>query len=279
MLKLNIADIPIEVTNNNLDLPDSFLLFKNEVKDSCNLKIIINTTNYITYPNNIKLTESEINWWQESSTLNAGIYDSKNKEVVLTLSMDGQCENALLSHNKNYCDKEYTIIGPLGELLFRNKILYNDGLVIHAAAIECNGKGIIFSAPSETGKSTQARLWKEYIGASILNGDRPAVRIFNNQAYVYGTPWSGSSNDFMNSKAPLSAIIVLQQAPVNTIEKLTPTKAIANLMPRCFLPYHSPRLLHLAINNLEKVISTTPVFLLKCRPDYEAVELVYQCIR
>ncbi|WP_370839368.1 hypothetical protein [Intestinibacter bartlettii] len=33
-------------------------------------------------------------------------------------------------------------------------------------------KGILFSAPSGTGKSTQADLWEKYENAEIINGDR-----------------------------------------------------------------------------------------------------------
>lgn len=42
------------------------------------------------------------------------------------------------------------------ELVF----IINQGFQLHASVINWKDKGILFSAPSGTGKSTQADLWK-----------------------------------------------------------------------------------------------------------------------
>jgi hypothetical protein len=49
-------------------------------------------------------------------------------------------------------------------------------------------------------------------------------------------------------------------------------------MPRCFLPYFDTDLMPQAMTVLERLVNDIPVFLLKCRPDYEAVELVRRCL-
>jgi hypothetical protein len=113
----------------------------------------------------------------------------------------------------------------------------------------------------------------------MLNDDCPAIRVSDGQPFVYGTPWSGSSNIFINSKVPILAVVLLEQAPENTIRQLSNHEAVNKLMPRCFLPYYDSRLMDMAINTLEKIISAVPVYLLKCRPDREAVELVHQCVK
>lgn len=61
---------------------------------------------------------------------------------------------------KEYKDellREFHISGMLAmELVF----IINQGFQLHASVINWKDKGILFSAPSGTGKSTQADLWK-----------------------------------------------------------------------------------------------------------------------
>lgn len=164
--------------------------------------------------------------------------------------------------------------GSAGEVLFRTAILKNGGIVVHSAGIVCNGSGIIFSAPSGTGKSTQAGMWKIAKNAVVLNGDRAALRFRDNMLRVYGTPWAGSSPESKNGNAPLKAIIVLEQYDRNELIPLSMPEAVRYLAPRCYLPHGQPRLLDLAISNLDRILRSVPVYLLKNKRGFEAVELV-----
>ncbi len=164
---------------------------------------------------------------------------------------------------------------------FRNLLLLKNGLQIHCSAIEYEGKGFIFSAPSGTGKSTHIRLWRDLYGdmVTIINEDRPAIRYINNAPMICGTPWSGTSDNFTNKIVPLSNIVMLEQAAENSIERLEPLRALQMLMPRCFLPYFDIELMKNGIGTLERLLKDVPVYLLKCKPDYEAVELVQKCLK
>jgi hypothetical protein len=165
-------------------------------------------------------------------------------------------------------------------IAFRYMLIKKGGLQIHSSSLEYKGKGLIFSAPSGTGKSTHTGLWKELYkdDVIILNDDRPAIRYIDGAPMLCGTPWSGSSDSFANKIVPLNCIVMLEQAPVNSIEKLTGQKILQMLMPRCFLPYFDQALMNDSMDTLEKLIKDVSVYLLKCRPDYEAVELVRQCL-
>lgn len=44
---------------------------------------------------------------------------------------------------------------------FYMKLLKHQGFMIHASAVEKEGKAYLFSAPSGTGKSTHAQLWRQ----------------------------------------------------------------------------------------------------------------------
>jgi hypothetical protein len=165
-------------------------------------------------------------------------------------------------------------------IAFRNHIVKKNGIQIHCSSIDYQGTGLLFSAPSGTGKSTHMRLWRELYkdDVTIINEDRPVIRYMNNIPMLCGTPWSGTSDSFANKIVPLKTIVMLEQAPTNSIEKLSGGMVLQLLMPRCFMPYFDSELMVEATTTLEKLITDVPVYLLKCRPDYEAVELVRSCL-
>ena len=107
-----------------------------------------------------------------------------------------------------------------------------DTLLIHASVIRNAGYGYLFTAPSGTGKSTHTHLWYKYIpGSDLMNDDNPVVRIVDDEARVYGSPWSGKTPCYRNIWAPIGAITRIEQRPVNEIERLPPVQAFAALLP------------------------------------------------
>ena len=76
--------------------------------------------------------------------------------------------------------------------LDRRMIEYG-GLILHCAYINHRGKGILFSAPSGVGKSTQAALWEKYRGSEIVNGDRTLLRKKEGKWLACAWPVCGSS--------------------------------------------------------------------------------------
>ncbi len=273
---LNIADLKISINENknfvhNLKWLDNF---QSENKSTdINVKFCFN--NYVGQLDEKVYTEDRLTWWTNKSgyfiTLN-----NKSSDVILStlvFSMDG---NTIDFYYSNEITKTYFKI--LFEIGFRNIILFHVGFVLHAAAIEFNGKGILFSAPSGIGKSTQAALWIKYKNARILNADRPAIRIINNEVRVYGTPWSGTANQHLNISAPLKAIFMLEQSTINEVIEISSMEALQKIATRCFLPYFDEKLMELALTNIGAVLQKTPVYLLKCRPDSEAVDVVASCL-
>ncbi|MDR3270189.1 MAG: hypothetical protein LBT32_01555 [Peptococcaceae bacterium] len=165
-------------------------------------------------------------------------------------------------------------------IVFRYGALHFQGVAIHASTIKWRDQGIAFCAPSGTGKSTQVKLWQKYKDdVTVLNDDNPIVRVIADQAMIFGTPWSGSAHINRNDSAPLTAIILLEQAETNSLARVAQEEAVFKFIPRVFLPYYNKTYLDLALNIVETVVRIVPVYALKCRPDQEAVELVYQCLK
>jgi hypothetical protein len=161
-----------------------------------------------------------------------------------------------------------------GELIFRTAILFSGGLVFHSSGLDDNGRGIVFIGHSGAGKSTQVGLWSQEPGVIAMNEDRIAVRVEAGCPMCYGTPWGGTADTARNHAAPLAALIMLEQAPENTIQPIQPAAAASMLAARAFLPYWDQSLMSHAMANLNAILERVPVYLLRCRPEPAVVSLV-----
>lgn len=148
------------------------------------------------------------------------------------------------------------------------------GLILHSSFVQWREKGILFTAPSGTGKSTQAELWHRLLGAEIINGDRVILRRNNGIWKAYGLPYAGSSEIYLNKSANIGAIIVLRQADHNCIEDLKPGKAFQYLYSELILRSWDREYQEILTEELEDLVLHVPVYLLHCRPDRGAVDLV-----
>ena len=136
------------------------------------------------------------------------------------------------------------------------------------------GDAILFTAPSGTGKSTQAGLWEQFAGAETLNGDRSMIRRVDGVWTAFGSPFAGTSGIYRNEHAPIRALIVLRQAPENTIRRLSLAEAFRAIYSESVLPrWHQDA--HQRVNSLvTEIVSEVPVYLLACTPDERPVTLL-----
>lgn len=165
------------------------------------------------------------------------------------------------------------------ETLALEKVLLPENmLVLHSSYIIHEGMAILFTAPSGTGKSTQADLWKEYKKAEIINGDRSIMQISDHGIQAHGLPFCGSSGINANKSAPLAGIIMLEQAPENSIQKCPPAMAVRKLYSECSINYWNPQAIEHAFQIIEKIVERIPVYILKCTISEEAVNLVHNTL-
>lgn len=153
-------------------------------------------------------------------------------------------------------------------------LLAFDALILHASFISWQGKGVLFSAPSGTGKSTQADLWRQYEEADILNGDRAALRRVSGRWRAYGLPYAGTSGIYRNESVPLKAITALRQSGENRIRRIYGAEAFKYLYPETMIHRWDTSFEQKASKLLFEVLTDVPVYLLECRPDQEAVQLL-----
>ncbi len=160
------------------------------------------------------------------------------------------------------------------QLALPHVLLKKERLLIHSSYILTPDGAIIFTAPSGTGKSTQAALWKQHRNALIVNGDRSVVGLCDGIAMAYGFPLSGSSDDCLNRTAKLRAIVSLKQAKRNTIRRLTPSEAITVFINGSYLSENYQQDLPLIVDSAIPITRKVPMFELSCLPNEGAVELL-----
>ena len=143
--------------------------------------------------------------------------------------------------------------------------------LLHAAFVEWKGQGIAFTAPSGTGKSSQAALWEKYAGAETVNGDRMAFGLRAGRIWGFGIPIAGSSQIFRNRDLPLRAVVLLEQGPENQIIRESPARALPFLLSQTTVNRWDGAFMGGVMDLLGNLLRQVPVFRLRCRPDAEAV--------
>jgi len=158
---------------------------------------------------------------------------------------------------------------------FGQRVLSNNTALIHSSVVE-NGKyAVAFLGKSGTGKSTHSRLWVETNkGFKLLNDDNPAVRIEDGEVYIYGTPWSGKTDCYINKKIKLMSIVRLTQAKENKMQwKTRGVDSLLILMPSFTAIRWNNGIFSSMIGILENIIQYKNVGQLDCLPNAEAAEL------
>lgn len=181
----------------------------------------------------------------------------KNHEITLTQSMVPGIVSARLVLNA--LDVEH-LVSAAG------------GVILHGSCIAWEGRAVVFTAPSGTGKSTQAELWRMHRDARIINGDRVVLLPENGLICAAGLPFSGSSRYCENRILPLAAVVYLRQAPENTIRQLRGAAAFRRIWEGCTVNTWNREDVEAASGMVESLLGSIPVYELACRPDAAAVE-------
>lgn len=153
-----------------------------------------------------------------------------------------------------------------------------NALLLHASYVDYEGNGIIFTGPSGIGKTTQAELWEKYRNATIVNGDKVFVRLVDDKFHAYGSPWKGSSEYGINKKSELKGIVVLLQSDKNSIRKINSIEAMQLFFPHVFLPRWDEACMHDLLNSFNLLLEKTPIWLLECNLEEEAVKITEKAI-
>ncbi|HEU4401012.1 MAG TPA: hypothetical protein VFT43_02790 [Candidatus Polarisedimenticolia bacterium] len=168
----------------------------------------------------------------------------------------------------------HPFVYPFDEVVFLARLSRGRGVLVHACGLAFNGRGILFLGTSGAGKSTTARLWKERGGATILSDDRIVIRREAEGYRIYGTPWHGEAGWETPASARLDAVYILDQAPRNRVQEISPNAAVAQMMVRAFPSMWDQNGLEFAVRFLADMADLVPVRRLQFLPEPSAIDCV-----
>ena len=205
------------------------------------------------------------------ATAQEGVFIFRKEEDILLVNLDWTKAEIL----PRISEENFNIYS---KMLFYTHAIQRRIIQFHSSLIDMQGRGLMFLGPSGIGKTTQAELWNRYRDALIINGDIVFVQETEGGFLGWGTPWHGSSPYCENASVPVEALIVLKQAPENSIRELTGFEKVTAVSNNVFYPRWLENGMELCLDVLDHLLCALPVYELSCRPDEEAVALTEKTI-
>lgn len=208
------------------------------------------------------------------------IVNSENAELVVSVS---EQDIALELSSSDILEQRSSAAYAEAVCVYRGicrRLPQYGAFLFHSSVVECDGVSYAFSAVSGTGKSTHTSLWLKHFGdrARIINGDKPIFRFADGRLRVYGTPWCGKEGYNTNAESPLHALCFIERGSVNEIHRIDTSEAIGRMFSQILLP-EDEEAADLLFPLLEKLLTVTPAYLLKCNISDEAVTVAYNAMK
>lgn len=213
----------------------------------------------------VKLYREGTGWFIEMSP-------DHNRPVCASALSDEHFNHAVVElHTRRVSDAVFGINNAL-MLMYAFRTAMMGTLEMHASVISNSGRAFLFLGKSGTGKSTHSSLWLEYVpGSELVNDDNPIVRVLEDGTVMaYGSPWSGKTPCYKNLEYPVGAFVRIRQSPENRIERMGLLESYATIYSSCSGFKAHKEMGDGLHSTLEAVVTTTPCYVLDCRPDREA---------
>jgi hypothetical protein len=158
------------------------------------------------------------------------------------------------------------LLRALGETLPRF-----DRVLFQGSCLAYEGRGVLFTAKSGTGKSTHTRLWRQCFGSRVemINDDKPFLRITEAGTTAYGNPWLGKHRLGGNTQAPLAAVCLVCRGEENRLERVEPRQALPMLLSQTYAPV-DPGARVRTLELVHRLSVTVPVYRLYCNMEPQA---------
>lgn len=195
-------------------------------------------------------------------------------QVACLLSDDGSNILYYPAAKWDYYASDWQVLHLLG---IETVLLRKNAFLLHSSVIKIHDQTVLFSGPSEIGKSTQAANWEKYLDVDVLNGDRCVIRKSGNDYYGCGSPWSGTSKIYRDEQAIMKGIFILRKSDKNAVRKLG-IEGFKSLFQQCIVNSWDSEYLEKLTDLLTGLMEKIPVYELSCRPDKEAVMMAYDTL-
>jgi hypothetical protein len=196
-------------------------LSENEPDLTIDVNIVLHQEE-IALPNSILMSKTvDGNNFDFHSGLIRGSLDLAKKQCTINVKNALFAERSVRIFEHFLFQVYYTLLKQKSQDNCKNNFL------VHACAVSRDGAGYVFSGPSESGKSTIAKLSLEY---TVLNDELVIVNKVNGHYMVGSTPFRGDFVDNSNGRVPLYAIFLIGHGEKNVIKKISGREFAARLV-------------------------------------------------
>ena len=180
------------------------------------------------------------------------------------------CEKVAVTYNYGHLEP-FVALQKLADV-----ILPFHAFLMHGSVVALDGQAYMFTAPSGVGKTTRTMLWRqEYPTSTIVNGDKPIIRITDQGILACGTPWSGKEGWNANVMVPLRAIFLLERADDNSIEEISIGQAFPFILQQIHCP-NDPTAMRMTLKLIQSLEDKVKFYRFRSTPTAEAVRLAYE---
>lgn len=169
----------------------------------------------------------------------------------------------------------YPLGSSLDRIVLLNILGLGRGIMIHACGISDSGQGFVFIGPSDSGKTTLARLWKDHQDVTVLSDECVVIRRIENQYWVYGTPWTRWDKFASPEGAPLEKLFFIRHADKNIISRKQESDTVENLLAQSsFSSFYDRAAMQYTLDFCSELSQRIPVYDLGFVPTQEIVPFV-----
>ena len=147
------------------------------------------------------------------------------------------------------------------------------GFLLHSASAVRGGRAFLFSGVSGAGKTTISRLAPPDV--TLLTDEVSYVRREAEGYRAFGTPFAGElARVGENVSAPIAALYLLEQGPLNRIDPVPTSEATQRIMRNILFFAEDPGLVGRVFEAASEFVATVPVRRLTFFPDPRVWELI-----
>ncbi|MBQ3118394.1 MAG: hypothetical protein IJC10_01350 [Clostridia bacterium] len=159
------------------------------------------------------------------------------------------------------------------------KIIDYNGFLMHGVVLDVQGMGIAFLAKSGVGKSTHTELWQEVLGErmTVINGDKPLIRIVDGKIRAYGTPWAGKEKIQTNTSTLLNKICFIERSKDNSCIEIAKEEVLEKLFSQIYKPKNGLGFAK-TIELIEKVIEKCKFYTIRCNREIQAAQVAIDAL-
>ena len=219
----------------------------------------------VTLAHDADLTSAEQPWIEHTGSITrfrvesyAGWIDIERREIFVRTSSLALAPAAI----------ERTIAYACMQMLPRER----NSVLLHAAGILWQGRGLVVSGHSGAGKTTVSRLLLGY--GELLNDEMVIVDLSGERTMLLSTPFLGRKTPpelarRINRAVPVDALLLLAHSPGFELIRLSPSEAVMELLRTDITAVERMTSAEIWMAVVEQLVRSVPVYQLHFRPTTE----------